>query len=197
MLDGGGSGQIARDEDDVLLPVLEPGGQLAAGGGLARAIESAKREAQRAVRGQFRRVAGKAGQQFVVDDFDELLAGADAGQHLRAETLFLHLVAKILGDLVIHIGGEQRQAHFPHGVGHIAFAELAVTAQRLEDALEFFLEKIEAHGSASLAAISASVILSLSKGKSKNCRRELPVTSSVPAASGGSFRAGLPAAPVC
>ena len=63
----------------------------------------------------------KIGQQFVVDDLHELLAGPDARQHLRAERLLLHLVAKLLRDLVIHVGGQQRQAHLAHGVGDVAF----------------------------------------------------------------------------
>ncbi len=48
---------------------------------------------------------------------NELLAGADRGEHLRAERLgVFHLVAKFLRDLVIHVGREQGQAHLAHGI---------------------------------------------------------------------------------
>ena len=97
-----------------------------------------------------------------MDDLHELLAGADALEHLGAERLLLHLLAKILRDLIIDVRGQQRQPHLAHRVGDVRLADLAIAAHRLEDALEFFLEKIETQEPTIRASILASVILSLS-----------------------------------
>jgi len=112
-----------------------PRGEFARSGGFARAVETAKEDAERAGAGEVGVFAAEDGEELVVDDLHELLAGPDARQHLRAERLLLHLFAEILRNLVIHVSGQQRQAHLAHRVGHVAFAQLAVAAQRLEDAL--------------------------------------------------------------
>src|SRR5476651_2054700 len=92
-----------------------------------------------------------------MDDFDELLAGADAGEDFGAHGLRFDLVAEFLGDLVVDVGGEESEAHLTDGIGDVGFAELAVAAQRLKDALKLFLEEIETHGGVSLKGSWAGV----------------------------------------
>ncbi len=74
--------------------------------------------------------------------FDKLLAGPDALQNLRAETLLFDFLTKIARDLIIDIRRKQSQPHLTHRIRDIALAQLAKAAQLLKDSLKFFSEKV-------------------------------------------------------
>ena len=81
----------------------------------------------------------------VVDDFDDLLPGLDAGDHLFAERLILHAGDELLGDLEIDIRIEQRHAHLAQRLGDVRFADLAEAPQVSEGLLKFIAESVK-HG---------------------------------------------------
>ena len=74
--------------------------------------------------------------QFVVDDFDDLLAGLDALDDFRADGLGLDAFDEIAGDLEIDVGFEQRQAHFAQGVADVVLGNFAEAAQIAKGVLE-------------------------------------------------------------
>ncbi len=58
--------------------------------------------------------------QFVVDDLDDLLAGLNALDDFLAERLVLDPLDEVAGNLEIHIGLEQGDAHFAQGFADVA-----------------------------------------------------------------------------
>ncbi len=87
---------------------------------------------------RFKRGVGRAEQvdQFIVDDFDDLLAGMDALDDFLAEGLGLDAVDEIAGDLEIDVGFEQRHADFAQGIGDVGLGNFAEAAQVFEGVLE-------------------------------------------------------------
>ena len=75
--------------------------------------------------------------EFVVDDFDDLLAGLDAGDDLRAERFGFDALDEIAGDLEIHVGLQQRHADLAQGIGDVGLGNFAEAAQIAEGVLEF------------------------------------------------------------
>ena len=74
--------------------------------------------------------------EFVGNDFDDLLAGLDAGDDFRAERLGFDALDEIARDLEIHVGFEQRHADFAQGVAGVGLGNFAEAAQILEGVLE-------------------------------------------------------------
>src|SRR5688572_14540549 len=81
--------------------------------------------------------------QFIVNDFDDLLAGLDALDHFLAERLGLHPVDEIPGNLEIHVRFQQRHPHLAQRVADVLFRNLAETAKILESVLELAAQRIE------------------------------------------------------
>ena len=63
--------------------------------------------------------------ELVVDDFDDLLAGADALEDLLAQAFFFDAGDEFAGDFEVDIGAEEGGAHFLESDGHIVLGELA------------------------------------------------------------------------
>ena len=74
--------------------------------------------------------------EFVVDDFDDLLAGLDALDDFRAEGLGFDALDEIAGDLEIHVGFEQRHADLAQGIGDVGLGNFSEPAQIAEGVLE-------------------------------------------------------------
>ena len=72
------------------------------------------------------------GYQFIVDDFDDLLAGSNTGQDFLADSLLGDRTNKFFYNLKVDISFQQGRAHFTHGFLNIIFSQLAVTAQLFE-----------------------------------------------------------------
>ena len=74
--------------------------------------------------------------QFVVDDFDDLLAGLDALDDFRADGLGFDALDEIAGDLEIDIRFQQRHADFAQRIGDVGLGNLPEPAQVAEGVLE-------------------------------------------------------------
>jgi hypothetical protein len=74
--------------------------------------------------------------EFVVDDFDDLLAGLDALDDFRADGLGFDPFDEIAGDLEIHVGFQQRHADFAQRVGHVGLGDFSEAAQVAKGVLE-------------------------------------------------------------
>jgi hypothetical protein len=90
--------------------------------------------------------------QFVVDDFDDLLARGDAFEHLLPNALDLHALDELAGDFKMDVGGEQGSADLFEGVCHICLGQLADAAKVAQGAGEFFGQAFE-HGNANVSAL--------------------------------------------
>ena len=72
-----------------------------------------------------------------MDDFDDLLAGLDAGDYFRAEGFGFDALDEIAGDLEVHVGFQQGHAHLAQHVGHVAFGDAGLSADVFDEAREF------------------------------------------------------------
>ena len=87
-----------------------------------------------------------------MENLDDLLTGRDRPDDVLAEGLVLDLRDKILRDLKMNVGLEQRHAHLAHRVADVRLGERTVAAQVLENILKLVAE-LGKHGTAKLAAI--------------------------------------------
>ena len=76
--------------------------------------------------------------QLVAHDFDDLLVGRKLQQHFRAERFFAHVGDEFVRHAQVDVAFEQRLADFAERRVEVLFGQLALPAQVLECALEFF-----------------------------------------------------------
>ena len=67
-----------------------------------------------------------------MDDFHDLLTGGHRVQDFGAQGLFLDGLHEVAGHVEVHVGFEERTAHFAQRFGDVFFGELALPAQVLE-----------------------------------------------------------------
>ena len=121
-------------------------GELAAGGGLARALEAGHEDHRRARLAREDEVAAGAAHQLgqlLVDELHDLLARVQRLEHLGAERALLHRGGELLDDLEVDVGLEQRQADLAHGLVDVVLGQLAARADVGEGRLEAFGERVE------------------------------------------------------
>ena len=96
LVHGGGALGVGRDEEHPLLALQEAVGELAAEGGLARALKAADHDDGGAVLGLGERamVGAQEVDHLVVDDLDHLLRGVEALQGLEADRLLFDAGAR-------------------------------------------------------------------------------------------------------
>ncbi len=112
---------------------------MAAEVGLARTLQPDHHDRHRRHGGQVERrfVGAEHGDQLVMDDLDDHLAGRDRADHLLADRLLAHLGDEILDHRQGDVGLEQRHAHFAHGLGHVGLAQRAAAGQPVENPGQF------------------------------------------------------------
>ena len=77
--------------------------------------------------------AAEGGDQGVIDDFDDHLAGGDGAQHFRADRFLADFGDEILDDGQGHVGIQQGQADFPQRIGDVGFAQRAAAAELVKN----------------------------------------------------------------
>jgi hypothetical protein len=83
--------------------------------------------------------------QFIVDDFDHLLARLDRLDDLIAEGLSLDPFNEIAGHTELDIGVQQGEADVAQGITHVRLGDFSEPAEIAEDVLELAAQGIE-HG---------------------------------------------------
>ena len=148
LLARGGTINVHRDEQGAVSTVLQPIGELAGGGGLARALQTGHQDDSRRLRSEFQLgcIFAESLDQFVAEDLDDLLAGRKGGHHLRSDGFGADAVDEVFDDLEIDVRFKQRQTNLLQRLIDIFFREDGLPAQGLEGALEFFLEVLEHKG---------------------------------------------------
>ena len=137
LLHGRRAVDVRRHQQRLARLLLQPAGQLGAGGRLARAVQARQHQAARIAAQRQPRV-GRAEQldQFVMDNLDDLLSRLDALHHLLSERLGLDLLDEIARHLEIDIGVQQRHAHLAQGVAGVGLGNLAQPAEVAEGVLQ-------------------------------------------------------------
>ena len=92
--------------------------------------------------------------QFLIDDFDDHLGWGQAFHHLCPHRPGGNGGGKVLGDLIVHIGLQQRQAYLPHGLLHVGLAELAFGPQPLKGSGQFVGQSFKRHIDPPLTLVS-------------------------------------------
>ena len=121
---------VRRHEQRLASLFLEQPRELAARSGFARAVQTDHQDAA-GIAAEIQRGVGRAEQvhEFVVDDFDDLLAGLDALDDFRADGLGFDALDEIAGDLEIHVGFQQRHADLAQGIGDVGLGNFPEPAQ--------------------------------------------------------------------
>jgi len=146
LLDGRGAHEVAGDEVGSAALGFEPACEFGGGGGFAGAVEANDEDAGGFGEIELGGSAAEEGDEFVLKDFDDLLAGRDAAQDVFAEGFFFYPGDEVFGDLVVDVGVEQGQPDFAEGIGDVLFADASLTAKVLEYVLKFIRKPAE-HGS--------------------------------------------------
>ena len=139
LLARGGAVDVDRDEHGAMAALFEPGGQLAAGGGFAGALQAGHENDGGRLRGEFEagRVFAEQCDQLVADDLDDLLGGRKRGEHFGSDGFDADVLDQVAGDVEVDVGFEQGHADFAQGFGDVFFGERALAAEGLEGALQF------------------------------------------------------------
>ena len=103
LIDGGRAIKIASHEEGAAAVLLEAQGKFAGGGGLSGSVQSAEEDACRGIEIQRRLVTPEELGQFVVKNFDDLLAGLDGLEDVLADGSFLDPFNEGLGDFVFDV----------------------------------------------------------------------------------------------
>ena len=138
LLAGGGAVDVDGDEHGAVAALFEPLGELGGGGGFAGALEAGHEDDAGRLRGGFELgdIFAEEGDELVVDDFDDLLGGAEGGGDLGAERLDADVGDEVVDDVEVDVGLDEGEADLAHGVGDVFFGDGALAAEGLEGTLE-------------------------------------------------------------
>ena len=78
--------------------------------------------------------------EFVVDNFDDLLGGGERGGDLFAHGAGADVFDELVDDGEVDVGFEEGEADLAEGVGDVLVGDGALTAEGLEGTLEFVAE---------------------------------------------------------
>ena len=133
--------------------LFEPGGQLAAGGGFAGALQAGHENDRGRLRGELEAggVFAEQCDQLVANDLDDLLGGRKRGEHFGADGLGADVLDEVVDDVEVDVGFEQGHADFAQGFGDVLFSERALAAEVLEGALQFVCKVLKHRSDSSVS----------------------------------------------
>jgi hypothetical protein len=139
LIDGRRAVYVGRDQEGRLLLRLEPLGELARGGRLARSLQPYQQHHRRRHGGVGDRglLFTQQGHQLVIDDLDQLLARPDRLERHDSDRLLLHPLEELAGQLEAHVGLEQDAPDLPEPLADGVLGEDPALGQLLERSGEF------------------------------------------------------------
>ena len=134
LLNGGRTINVGGYQKRLAPFLLELPGKLGRGCGFTRALQTGHHDGHRltAVKTQRFSLAAEQGDQFIVDNLNNLLARRKTGQNLLTNSLLRDSGDKLFDNLKVDISFQQRRTHFTHGLLNIVFSQLTVAAQLFE-----------------------------------------------------------------
>ena len=147
LLDGRGTLKVGGDQERLALPAHQGEGELAGRGRLALALQAAEHDDGRPVLGEADIGVGRPhqGDQLVVNDLDDLLAGVEGAEDSRSERFFRDLGDEVVGDGVVDVGVEQRAADLDHRLADVGLGDAATATELLERLRQASLDALEHH----------------------------------------------------
>ena len=147
LLDSGGTVNIAGYQQRPVALAFQKPAQLGGMGGFTGALQSAHHKHKRRLGGEIQAGVGAAHQlcQLLVNNLDNHLSRSQAFHHLRANSSFGHLLSKILGNLIVNVRFQQRQADFTHRFLYIGFGQLSLTPQPFKGYGKLFRKPVKSH----------------------------------------------------
>ena len=140
LLNGGGTVNVAGDQQRILPLPLHQSGQLAAVGGFTRALQTHQHDDCRAV-GVDVDMLGIAAHELaklLVDDLNDHLGRGQGFQNVGADAALGDGFGKILDHLVADVRFQQCHANLPHGLLHVRLFQASLAAQFFEGRGNFF-----------------------------------------------------------
>ena len=152
LLRRGGALEVGGDEQRLEAVLLEVQRQAPGERGLARALDAADEDLGGAALGPEHGllVAAEYGDELVVDDADDLLAGRDRLQHVDADRALADARDEVAHDLEVDVGLEQRDAQLAQRGVEVVLGDAPAPAEAAEGGLEAFAEGVK-HGLGSVA----------------------------------------------
>ena len=140
LLDGGGTVDVAGGQKGPFAVLFQQGGQLGAVGGFARALEAHQHDDRGGLGGHVDLgvLLAHGLRQLFIDDLDDHLGGGQALQHVLPQGTLADPGDKILDHLVADVRFQEGQAHVPHGLLDVGFAQPSFAAQLFEGIGKFF-----------------------------------------------------------
>ena len=141
LIDGGGTLQVGGDQQRLAAALAQRQGELAGRGRFALTLQTAEHEDGRPILGEVEAGIDRPheGDQLVVDDLEDLLAGIEGAQHFLADGALGDALDEIVGDGVVDVGVEQGLADFLHGLADVGFRDASAAAQLLQGFAEIAL----------------------------------------------------------
>ena len=138
LVDGGGAVDVARDQKRLFSLFFEQERQLAAQRGFARALQTAHHDDRGRAVCHFQFGVGGAHQrdEFVVDDFNDLLGGVEAFEDLLPHRLFGNIGNEFFGDENVDVRLQKRHAHLAHRALDFQFGQTAVLGEFGKNVIE-------------------------------------------------------------
>jgi hypothetical protein len=137
LVDRRGTLQVGGDERGLLAGLPEQECELGRRCRLARALEAGHQDhGRRLPEGEARVAGAHQRRQLLVDDLHDLLAGVEPLQDVLAARTLLDLGDKVLDDLEVDVGLEQREADLAHGLRDLLVVETALPAEVAEGVLK-------------------------------------------------------------
>ena len=134
LLNGGGTVNVAGDQQRVLPLPLHQSGQLAAVGGFTRALQAHQHDHRRAV-GVDVDMLGIAAHELaklLVDDLHDHLGRSQGFQNVGADAALGDGFGKILDHLIADVRFQQRHANLPHSLLYVRLFQASLAAQFFE-----------------------------------------------------------------
>jgi hypothetical protein len=149
LLDGRRTLKVGGDEHHALPLLLDPLGELAAGGRLARPLQAAEHQDGGLARLQVERVVHRPHEvdQFLMHDADELLGRIERLEHFRPHRILDHPREERLDDVVGDVRLQKRGADARQPLPHVRFSELAAASQGIQGRRQRGGERLKHDGS--------------------------------------------------
>ncbi len=149
LLDRCRSVNVGRNKQGAPLLLLQKAAQFTAGGGFAGPLKADHHQGHRRFGRKIEGIvltAAHHGDQFVVNNPDNLLAGGQALENFRSNRLDTDIFDEVLDDLEVDVSFQERQAHFTQGVLDVLLGHDPLAAEFFKDRFKFFGKAVEHRG---------------------------------------------------
>ncbi|MFT6594614.1 MAG: hypothetical protein ACJAT3_000580 [Akkermansiaceae bacterium] len=136
LVDGSGAVEVEGNEEGASAFFLQAKGELGGSGGFTGTVEAAKEDVSRRIEIDGGLVATEEFGEFVLEDFDDLLAGFDRFEDVGTVGFFLNAGDEVFDDTEFDIGFQESKADVAEGVSDVLFGDFPDTPEVPEGFVE-------------------------------------------------------------